>query len=143
VDGIGHGLASGNPGEVAGSGATLPARLVSDAGVHGGNALQSNGNSNQAAGVRTILTNLQDKPGMGDDINRTLGAGQFVLGELEKQAGQTLTNVNKGASAAIEVVDKGIEMGVNTGIDSAVKLNRKAYKARMDVQNQLARLWPF
>jgi hypothetical protein len=140
VDGIGHGLSNGNAGEVAGSAATLPARMTSDVSRKGGQALQKNGNSVFQSGLDQYQRNLKNRPGVSDDIDRALGFGNMVVGDVRGRVGNGIETTGKALGTAAEIADKGIEVGVNKTVDFAKAANRKAYKARISLQKKLGRL---
>jgi hypothetical protein len=143
VDGIGHGLAKGDAGEVAGSAATLPGRITSDLAENGGAALQKNGQSQIANGASTFVRNFQNKPGLSDDVNRAVGIGNIVVGDLKNQVGRGVETAGQVLGVVSEIADQKIHSGVNTGISVAKAANRQAYKARMKLQNKLYSMWPF
>lgn len=143
VDGIGHGLSTGNAGEVAGSTATLPGRVASDVTRQGGQALERNGNSVFESGREYYERHLENKPGVSDDIDRAIGFGNMVVGDVRERVGNGMDKAGEVAGKTLEVVDKGIETGVNATVDFAKRANRRAYKARLAAQRKLATLWPF
>lgn len=143
VDGIGHGLANGNAGEVAGSVATLPSRLTSDAATMGGGALNRNGNSTFERGEEYYSRYAQDRPGMSDDIDRAVGFATMVGGGVRQNVGRTIEAGGRTLGKVAEKVDQGIETGVNATVSAAKKANRVAYQARMKLQRKLASMWPF